>query len=607
NTTISNPTVNTTSSNVYTVTVVDGNGCRDSATVNLTVNPKPNVNAGNAVAICTGGNTTLTATGASTYDWAPPTGLSSTTVPNPTASPVTTTTYTVMGTDVNGCVNQDTVTVSVGGTMTLSISGNNTICQGSSTTLTAAGAVSYTWSPSTGISAVNIANPNFNPANTTTYTVTGSSASGCRGQDTITVSVNPSPIANAGTNAAYCSGGSVVLNGTGGGTYSWSPSTGLSSTVVNNPTANPVNTTTYTLTVTGANSCTNTATVLVTVNPLPVISVTGTLAVCSGTGTTLTATGASTYSWSPVTGLSSSTVSNPLVTPSATTTYTITGTDANNCTNTTTTTVTYHSNPGVNVTANKTSSCTPFCVTLNGTDSSGSCSSVVYNYGDGNSGSSPNHCYTTAGTYSVSFTCTDANGCSGSINKPSFIQALPSPTAAFSVNPGLLITYTGSKPDSVCFSNTSSSAVSWEWSFGNGSSSNLQNPGCITYADSGTYCVNLKVQSNAGCRDSTVNCVHLEKLAEVSYTIPNVFSPNGDGVNDFFFVKNSGLKSLDCHIYDRWGVQLFSFNSLTGTWDGKTSSGQMASDGVYYYVIAIQTQTGDSKEEKGFIQLIRGD
>ncbi|MFI5150400.1 MAG: gliding motility-associated C-terminal domain-containing protein [Bacteroidia bacterium] len=605
-TTVANPTVTTNNTTTYTVTIVDGNGCRDSAQVVLTVNPKPAVSAGTATSICTGGNVNLQATGANTYSWTPSTGLSSTTIANPVASPPSTITYTVTGTDLNGCVNSDTVTVSVGGSMTINVTGNNTICSGSSTILTATGAATYTWSPNSGISSVSASNPTFNPVSTTTYTVNGTSASGCAGSNTVTVTVNPNPTANAGSAVAYCQGGSTVLNGSGGGTYSWSPGTGLSSTAVSNPTANPAATITYTLTVTDANTCSNAATVTVTVNPLPTVTVSGNLSVCKGSGTVLTAAGASTYTWSPATGLSSTTSVSPASSPSSNTTYTVTGTDANNCVNSATVSVVVHSNPGVNVTASTTSACTPFCTTFTGMDSSGTCSTVLYNYGDGNTGSSPMHCYSVSGIFSVSFACTDVNGCSGTITKPNFIQALPSPEAAITVSPGTLITYAGNKPDSICITDASTgSPNSWMWNLGNGSNSSMQNPGCVTYADSGVYCIKLVILNSAGCSDTSQTCIHIEKLTEVSYTIPNIFSPNGDGQNDFFFIKNAGLKSLDCKIYDRWGVQMSTFNSLTGIWDGKTSQGAAASEGTYYYVIQIQTQTGLNKQEKGFVQLIR--
>jgi gliding motility-associated-like protein len=111
-------------------------------------------------------------------------------------------------------------------------------------------------------------------------------------------------------------------------------------------------------------------------------------------------------------------------------------------------------------------------------------------------------------------------------------------------------------------------------------------------------------QGVGGCKDTSIQCIHLEKRTDVSYSVPNVFSPNGDGSNDFFYITNAGLKSLVCTIYDRWGRQLYEINSLNGKWDGRTAGGVKLSDGVYYYLLTVQTQAGAVKQEKGFVQLI---
>jgi gliding motility-associated-like protein len=93
---------------------------------------------------------------------------------------------------------------------------------------------------------------------------------------------------------------------------------------------------------------------------------------------------------------------------------------------------------------------------------------------------------------------------------------------------------------------------------------------------------------------------------EASYTVPNVFSPNNDGLNDLFMITNTGLKTLDCVIYDRWGKKIYEFDTPSGSWDGKSSGGQRLNDGTYYYVLKIQTEAGVNKQEKGFVQLITG-
>jgi len=607
NSTIANPTATSAGSQTYTLTVVDANGCRDSATVALKVNPKPVVkDGGPSTTICSGGSVGLNATGAATYTWSPGTALTSTTIPNPTANPSSTITYTVVGTDSLGCVNSDTIQVVVGGSITLITSGPVSICPGTGTALSASGATTYSWTPGTGLSSTIISNPTASPTGTQTYTVTGTSGS-CSATGTVTVTVYPKPVANAGKDTAYCKGGMAQLSGSGGVSYSWTPSGGLSGTTVSNPTANPASTTTYTLTVTDGNNCTNKDSVKVTVNSLPTLGITGNLNPCSGSGTTLTATGAAVYSWSPAAGLSTSTGSVTTATVATSATYTLTGTDGNSCTSIITTQVVAHPLPPVGVTSNLNTVCSSGCVILNGIDSVGSCSTVLYTYGDGHTGSSPNHCYTSAGSYAVTFTCTDGNGCVGSVTKPNFIQVNPAPVATFSTSTGASeISYTGSKPDSVCFSNTSTGGVSWFWNLGNGTTSTAQQP-CVTYADSGRYCVKLTVTGPGAtaCQSSDSSCITLIRKEPVTYNIPNVFSPNGDGVNDVFSIKSTGIKSLDCVIYDRWGIKLSEFKTLTGTWDGSTSGGQKVTDGVYYYLVTLTEQDGTRKEEKGFIQLIR--
>ncbi|MFV5700219.1 hypothetical protein ACM55H_17820, partial [Flavobacterium sp. ZT3R17] len=141
-------------------------------------------------------------------------------------------------------------------------------CTNPSTTLTASGGVSYSWSPATGLSATNIANPVATPTTTTTYTVTVTGANGCTKTDDVTVTVDKAlPSANAGSDVTInCITPSTTLGASGGVSYSWSPAAGLSATNIANPVATPTTTTTYTVTVTGANGCTKTDDVIVTVD-----------------------------------------------------------------------------------------------------------------------------------------------------------------------------------------------------------------------------------------------------------------------------------------------------------------------------------------------------
>ena len=150
---------------------------------------------------------------------------------------------------------------------------SSVICNGGSTTLSAAGAATYSWSPATGLSATSGPSVTASPTSTTTYTVTGTAANGCTNTATITVTVNPLPVVTV-TPAAItiCQGNSTTLTASGASTYGWNPNADLSSSSGTSVTATSLNTTTYTVTGTDGNGCVNTQAVTVTVKPVPVLT-----------------------------------------------------------------------------------------------------------------------------------------------------------------------------------------------------------------------------------------------------------------------------------------------------------------------------------------------
>jgi len=200
----------------------------------------------------------------------------------------------------------------------------------------------YSWSPANGLSATNVVNPTATLNTTETYTLTVFDGNGITASNMTTITRQaPTVTVN---NLTICSGSSGILTASGANTYTWSPASGLSGTTGASVTASPTSDATYTVTGTGANSCTAQATATVTVHSKPTVVV-NSPTICSGTSTTLTASGASTYSWSPATGLTPTTGASVTANPTNTITYTVTGTDANTCTNTATSTVTVNSTP----------------------------------------------------------------------------------------------------------------------------------------------------------------------------------------------------------------------------------------------------------------------
>jgi hypothetical protein len=437
-------TVTPSATTTYTVTGTDANGCVNTDVTTVTVNPLPVVDAtASPLTICVGGSSTLAATGASTYTWMPG-SLSGSSV---TVSPTTTTTYTVTGTDANGCVNTDVVTVTVNPLPTITASTtNSTICAGASTTLNASGGNTYTWMPG----SLTGASVSVTPSATTTYTVTGTNTgTGCSNTAIVTITVNPLPtVAASASPAAICVGGSSTLSATGASTYMWMPGSLTGSSVTVSPTA----TTTYTVTGTDANGCTNTATETVTVNALPTVAATASPAtICVGASSTLAATGAATYSWMPG-SLSGASVS---VTPSATTTYTVTGTDANGCQGTDVVTVTVNPLPTITASATSTSICAGASTTLNASGGN------TYTWMPGSlTGASVSVTPSATTTYTV--TGVDANGCSNT--QTVTITVNPLPTVVASASSTSICT-----GNSVTLSATGASTYTW-------------NPGSLTGA-----------------------------------------------------------------------------------------------------------------------------
>ncbi|MBL7883713.1 MAG: gliding motility-associated C-terminal domain-containing protein [Bacteroidia bacterium] len=209
-------------------------------------------------------------TSAYTYSWTPTLGTFNPSSQFTGAQVNASTTYTVVVTNASGCADTATVFVSSGVTSLNVDAGTYTvICPTTSTTLNATGATDFTWSPATGLSNPNIANPIATPTTTTTYTVTGTSQCAVGvSTDTVTIAPVNTVILNvsAGADTTLCPGMATVLNASGATSYTWLPATGLSSTTIANPTSSVASTTTYT--VTGTAFCADPVTDEVTVNIL---------------------------------------------------------------------------------------------------------------------------------------------------------------------------------------------------------------------------------------------------------------------------------------------------------------------------------------------------
>lgn len=593
--TIANPIASPSVTTAYVVTGITAYGCTDADTVTVTPTGLTVTASAASPAICAGSSTALNATGAATYTWSPATSLDNSTIANPVATPTTTTTYTVIGTAGSGCSDTAFVTVTVNPLPNVVAGTSLTICIGGTANLSVTGASTYVWSPGSALNDSTIANPISSATATTLYTVVGTDVNGCSASDTISVIVYPIPVANAGANTVICSGSSTTLNGSGGTFYSWSPSTGLSSTSIANPVASPSVTTTYTLTVMNAGFCSDTAQVTIAVSPAPTASAGADVSICNGASTVLNASGGITYSWSPATGLSSTTSATPTATPATTTQYVVTVSNAAGCTDKDSVIVNVSNaislgSPSV---TNETCSEGNGSVTVGAV--SGGSSPYMYSLNGGASQSSNMFSGLTQSTYTI--LVTDANGCSAT--QTAFVGQISNVTASFTATPA-----SGAKPLPVDFTNTSSGATSFFWDLGNGMTSVASEPS-TTYTADGSYTVILvAMNGGAPCIDTATFVIHV--FDNTVYAIPNVFTPNGDGKNDLFTItsNSTGVAALSGQIFNRWGKKIFEWegNGSSG-WNGKIN-GNAAEDGTYYYILQITGADGKVKEEKGSVQLL---
>jgi hypothetical protein len=376
----------------YLVTGTNTNNCSASASVAVFVNALPVISINpSSTLICEGNNVALQVSGASSYTWSNQQNTALISV-----SPMATTVYTVSGTNTNNCVGSGSSTVNVNPRPQVSIvPASATVCSGSSVSLQASGAASYSWSSSQTVSTITL-----NPVNTGVFSVTGTGTNSCAATATVAILVNPLPVVTASLVGNYvCKGNTATLQASGATTYTWN--TGI---MGSNAVIVPSVTAVYTVAGTNLNNCINSASVLVTVVPLPSITISATPSTsCYGQTATLQASGAVTYTWSGQLPGPSLTVTS--YTPS---TYSVIATGTNGCNATSTISLTVNALPLVTAAASRTVVCTGESVTL--------FAAGANTYTWSNLAVSGTVVASPVSTTSYSVTGTDANGCQNTGN-----------------------------------------------------------------------------------------------------------------------------------------------------------------------------------------------
>lgn len=230
--------------------------------------------------------------------------------------------------------------------------------------------------------------------------------------------------------------------------------------------------------------------------------------------------------------------------------------------------------------------------------------SITWDFGDGSVISNimnPSHEFLQEGIYDIAISIESPIGCYVDTVFQELITVGAAPIANFNFTPSTLTQF----DSTIELIDLSENAVNWRWYFDEHDSLWIQNP-AFTFADTGLHTIKLIIEDLYGCSDTLIQIVDV--LSEVTYFLPNAFSPNGDGVNDVFSGKGiiSEMLEFELSIFDRWGGLLFYTNDPEFEWNGyQHQNGKIVGKGVYVYQLNYLTSRGQRFQDRGFINLIR--
>lgn len=460
-------------------------------------------------------------------------------------------TYTVTVTDAGGCTATETITIQSGAGLNLTTSGDQSICSGQSTILSATANGTLTWNQGLG-SGTQFT---VSPTQTTTYTVTAASG-GCQATQDITITVTSPPTLSVSANEDICSGETASITATSTGSITWNE--GLPASTSHQ--VSPSQTTVYTATAT-SNGCSISADIVISVSPLPTVDAGANSSICAGQTATLTATGATNYVWD-------NGVTNGVgFTPTSTTTYTVVGTNAAGCSATDQVTITVSAAPTVDA-GMDTTVCLGQSVTLTAT------------------GNATNYTWTNGVTNGTAFTPTttqtyvvtaNTNGCTATddlIVTVTNVDVSAGNDTLLCAGQNYVLQATG--------------ASSYSWSTG-------QANGSIFIPTVGS--TTLTVTGATGPCTDTDDILITGLSCNWELTLPNVITPNNDGTNDFFEpIEHVNIVINQWVIVNRWGNTMIESTDPMILW----KPAEIMEDDVLFYRVYFTKPDGTRDEKHGF-------
>lgn len=592
------PIVFPTGTTKYYATLTNFAGCSSKDSITIT----PKLDLTNAFTgpspICE--EDTITLTGSSNYapnvswQWNPVATVESPANGTTRVFPTVTTNYILTTTWGKHCVATANKIITVKPLAIPNAGPSPAICGGQqSTQLNASGGNTYTWTPATGLSNPNIANPVASPTTTTIYTV-AVGVTGCpkTRDDSLIVNVRPLPALTLINDTLICNIDTLQLTTTGTGNYNWSPNYMISSTTVSSPMVSPDIPTTYFVSLTDAFGCRSNDTVFVDVKDHVTLLAGNDTTICRTDGFFLnTLSDALHYKWTPATYLDYDTVKRPFAIPLATTTYRVTA-NIGKCQSQDDITIKVVPYPVANAGLD-TAICPGFSVQIHASGGSSYLWTPATFLNNRNIQDPVSIKPTANIRYIVAVT--DTLGCSKPVRDTVWVNVYPK-----------VIANAGPRDTSVVISEPlllrATGGVSYLWTPATWLNNPLINNPVALPQNNIEYVVTAT--SAGGCIGTDTIMVHLFKVDPDMY-VPTAFTPNGDGNNDVLRPILLGMKELRYfRVYNRFGNLVFSTTDIGKGWDG-IYGGKGQDPATFVWMAEGVTYKGEVKIKKGYAVLIR--
>ncbi len=593
-----------------TLAVLNANGCRDTASKIIFIQPLPKAGFTIHDKLCEGApihisDSSFSPTGISQYNWNFGDGLTATGLANPVHAFVLPGNYTVSLVAIagNGCVDSVAVPVVINRLPKVYFAFQN-VCESTpmqfqdQSVLNNGVLVQWNWNFGDGTSDT-LKNPShvFNSGGVQHVQLEVTGNTGCKNDSTLDAYINPNPQARfAFGNICKSNQFTFIEQSTITVGYLkfwyWTFGDGSSPVSIQSPVHTYIEDTTFTvaLTVSSDSGCVDTTskTVLVHALPSPLFT---TDSVCLGELTTFI--NLSTVKLDTIQYLNwnfgdggISLLGNPqhIYNTAGLQTIKLTTTTNYGCVDSVSISTKVYHLPIPDFISNIRQGCEALPVSF--TDQSLSQDGIIkwwyWDFGDGGSDTlqNPDYIYKNDGLFNVQLTVSTSLNCSANELKPSYINVHPLPKAGFN--------YTPEKPDllapTVTFHDQSIGASQWFYHLGDGTTSTEADPVHL-YHTIGLYKIIQAVETQYGCRDTAYGEVYVDDV--FTLYIPNSFTPDNDGINDVFKVYGTGIVDYFIRIFNRWGDPIYESGIMSDGWDGQAKNGSALQD-VYFYVVEVK-------------------